>query len=127
MLVTMFLLGLLYVAFVAVLVALKIPWIFILLIAGGFLFVQYFFSDKIALLSLGGREVTPQEAPELHAIVDRLCALADMPKPRVPRAVARRPPRRGGDDDRELPGDPCRVRGPLQPLRRRLRRRLRPP
>src|SRR6266508_2507747 len=83
MLVTMFLLGLLYVAFVAVLVALRIPWIFILVIAGGFLFVQYFFSDRIALFSLGGREVSPQEAPELHAIVDRLCALADMPKPKV--------------------------------------------
>src|SRR6266540_3548361 len=83
MVLTMFLLGLLYVAFVAVLVALRIPWIFILVIAGGFLFVQYFFSDRIALFSLGGREVSPQEAPELHAIVDRLCALADMPKPKV--------------------------------------------
>jgi heat shock protein HtpX len=81
--VTIFLLGLLYVAFIAVLIALRIPWIFILVIAGGFLFVQYYFSDRIALLSLGGREVTPQEAPELHAIVDRLCALADMPKPKV--------------------------------------------
>jgi heat shock protein HtpX len=87
MLATMFLLGLLYVAFVAVLIYLNVPWIFILVIAGGFLFVQYFFSDKIALFSLGGREVSPQEAPELHAIVDRLCALADMPKPKV--AIAR--------------------------------------
>jgi heat shock protein HtpX len=83
MLLTMFLLGLLYVAFVAVLVALRIPLVLILLIAGGFLFFQYFFSDRIALYSMRGREVSPQQAPELHQMVDRLCALADMPKPKV--------------------------------------------
>jgi heat shock protein HtpX len=55
----------------------------ILLIAGGFLFVQYFFSDRIALAAMRGRQVTPEQAPELHQMVDRLCALADMPKPRV--------------------------------------------
>jgi heat shock protein HtpX len=79
----MFLLGLLYVVFVAVLVALKIPLVLVLLIAGGFLFFQYFFSDRIALATMRGREVTPEQAPELHQMVDRLCALADMPKPRV--------------------------------------------
>jgi heat shock protein HtpX len=47
------------------------------------LFAQYYFSDKMALYGMGGRIVTPEEAPELHGIVDRLCALADMPKPRV--------------------------------------------
>jgi heat shock protein HtpX len=83
MLVTMFLLGLLYVVFVGVLVALKIPLVLVLLIAGGFLFFQYFFSDRIALFSMRGHEVSPQQAPELHQIVERLCALADMPKPRV--------------------------------------------
>ena len=83
MVLTMFLLGLLYVVFVAVLVALKIPLILVLLIAGGFLFFQYFFSDRIALSSMRGREVSPEQAPELHQMVDRLCALADMPKPRV--------------------------------------------
>jgi heat shock protein HtpX len=83
MLLTMFLLGLLYVVFVAVLVALKIPLILVLLIAGGFLFFQYFFSDRIALASMRGREVTPEQAPELHQMIDRLCALANMPKPRV--------------------------------------------
>jgi heat shock protein HtpX len=83
MLLTMFLLGLLYVVFVAVLVALKIPLVLVLLIAGGFLFVQYFFSDRIALYSMRGREVSPEQAPELHQMVDRLCALADMPKPKV--------------------------------------------
>jgi len=83
MLLTMFLIGLIYVAFIAVLIALRIPYILIILIAGGFLFFQYFYSDRIALFSMHAHEVSPQEAPELHAIVDRLCALADMPKPRV--------------------------------------------
>jgi heat shock protein HtpX len=85
MLLTMFLLGLLYVVFVAVLVAIlgtrSLP--LVLLIAGGFLFFQYFFSDRIALFSMRGQEVSPRQAPELHQLIDRLCALADMPKPRV--------------------------------------------
>jgi len=83
MLLTMFLLGLLYVVFVGVLVAIGIHWVIVVLIAGGFLFFQYFFSDRIALFSMHAREVSPQQAPELHQLVDRLCALADMPKPRV--------------------------------------------
>jgi heat shock protein HtpX len=83
MLLTMFLLGLLYVAFVAVLIAILNNWVLVVLIAGGFLFFQYFFSDRIALYSMHAREVSPQQAPELHQIIDRLCALADMPKPRV--------------------------------------------
>jgi heat shock protein HtpX len=85
MLLTMFLLGLLYVVFVVVLVAIlgtrSLP--LVLLIAGGFLFFQYFFSDRIALFSMRGHEVSPRQAPELHQLIDRLCALADMPKPRV--------------------------------------------
>jgi heat shock protein HtpX len=48
-----------------------------------FLFCQYWFSDKIALFGMHGRIVTPEQEPELHGIIDRLCALADMPKPRV--------------------------------------------
>ena len=47
------------------------------------IFGQYWFSDKIALFGMGGRIVTPEEEPKLHAMVDRLCAMADMPKPRV--------------------------------------------
>jgi heat shock protein HtpX len=82
-LLTMFLLGLLYVAFVGVLISLLNNWVLVVLIAGGFLLFQYFFSDRIALFSMHGREVSPQQAPELHQMVDRLCALADMPKPRV--------------------------------------------
>jgi heat shock protein HtpX len=83
MLGTMFLLGLLYVVFVAVLIAILKSWLLIVLIAGGFLFFQYFFSDRLALSAIRGREVSPEQAPELHQMVDRLCALADMPKPRV--------------------------------------------
>jgi heat shock protein HtpX len=88
MVVTMFLLGLLYVVFVGVLVALGVRALTVLLIAGGLLAAQYFLSDRIALYGMGGREVTPEEAPELHGVVDRLCALADMPKPRVAIAVS---------------------------------------
>ena len=84
MLVTMFLIGLLYVVFVGVLlVVLKGAWPIILIVAGGLFIAQFWFSDKIAAFSMGAREVTPQEYPELHGAVDRLCALADMRKPRV--------------------------------------------
>ncbi|MFF0264321.1 zinc metalloprotease HtpX [Kribbella sp. NPDC004536] len=83
MVITSFLLGLLYVAFVGVLIALTRSAVLAVVIAGGMLFVQYWFSDKIALYAMHGRIVTPEEAPELHGAIDRLCALADMPKPRV--------------------------------------------
>ncbi|WP_432880386.1 zinc metalloprotease HtpX [Kribbella sp. CA-245084] len=83
MLITSFLLGLLYVGFVALLIALTKSAVLAVVIAGGALFVQYWFSDKIALYAMHGRIVTPEEAPELHGTIDRLCALADMPKPRV--------------------------------------------
>ncbi|MFF5204798.1 zinc metalloprotease HtpX [Streptosporangium sp. NPDC000396] len=83
MVVTMFLLGLLYVVFVGVLISLGVRTTMVLLIAGGTLFAQYFLSDRIALFAMHGREVSPQEAPELHGMIDRLCTMADMPKPRV--------------------------------------------
>jgi heat shock protein HtpX len=83
MVTTLFLLGLLYVVFVAALIALGVQAIVVLVLAGGLLVVQYFLSDKIALYAMHGRVVTPQEAPELHGLIDRLCAMADMPKPRV--------------------------------------------
>jgi heat shock protein HtpX len=78
---TIFLLGLLFVVLGAVLVNYFGFWGIVFV--AGFLAVQWFFSDRIALYSMGGREVSPEEAPQLHAIVDRLCALADMPKPKV--------------------------------------------
>jgi heat shock protein HtpX len=77
----MFLLGLLFVVLGAVLVR-YLGALGLILIAG-FLVAQWFFSDRVALYSMGGKEVSPQEAPELHAIIDRLCAMADMPKPKV--------------------------------------------
>ncbi|MGW1343630.1 zinc metalloprotease HtpX [Kribbella sp. NPDC002412] len=83
MLVTSFLLGLLYVGFVALLIALTKSAVVAVLIAGGALFAQYWFSDRIALYAMRGRIVSPEEAPQLHGAIDRLCALADMPKPKV--------------------------------------------
>jgi heat shock protein HtpX len=81
--VTMFLLGLLYVAFAAALVVLLKSLALIIVILAGLLLAQYWFSDKIALTALHGHVVSPQEAPQLHAVVDRLCATADLPKPQV--------------------------------------------
>ncbi|HEY9523847.1 MAG TPA: zinc metalloprotease HtpX [Thermopolyspora sp.] len=81
--VTMFLLGLLYVVFVAVLIALGVRAISVLVVAACLLLVQFFLSDKIALFAMHGRLVSPQEAPELHGVIDRLSAMANMPKPRV--------------------------------------------
>ncbi|MCW2945613.1 MAG: peptidase Ste24p [Actinoallomurus sp.] len=84
MLVTMFLLGLLYVAFVGFFfVFVPRLWLIVLVIAVGFLFAQYFFSDKLALFAMHGRVVSEQEAPELHGVIDRICAMGDMPKPKV--------------------------------------------
>ncbi|MDA0638772.1 zinc metalloprotease HtpX [Nonomuraea sp. MCN248] len=83
MVATMFLLGLLYVVFVGVLISLGAQAVTVLVIAGALLFAQYFLSDRIALFAMHGREVSPQEAPELHGMIDRLCAMADMPKPKV--------------------------------------------
>jgi heat shock protein HtpX len=80
---TVFLLGLLYAVFVTVLFFVGVKLVFILVIAIVLLFVQYFYSDRIALYSMSGKIVTREQAPQLHAVVDRLCALADMPKPQV--------------------------------------------
>ncbi|MEV4432080.1 zinc metalloprotease HtpX [Streptomyces sp. NPDC049555] len=81
---TMFLIGLLYVVFVGVLVALvRGSWPVVLVLAGAVFVAQFWFSDRIAAFGMGAREVTREQAPELHGAVDRLCALADMPKPRV--------------------------------------------
>ncbi|MFI6082959.1 zinc metalloprotease HtpX [Streptomyces sp. NPDC051217] len=84
MVTTMFLIGLLYVVLVGVLLAvLGKFWPVILIVAGGLFIAQFWFSDKIAAFGMGAREVTPEQAPELHGVVDRICALADMPKPKV--------------------------------------------
>ena len=80
---TIFLLGLLYALFVTVLFLVGVKLVFILVIAFVLLFVQYFYSDRIALFSMKGKIVTREQAPQLHGVVDRLCAMADMPKPQV--------------------------------------------
>src|SRR6478735_7432843 len=80
----MFLLGALFVALVVTLMYSFQEWAFIIGIGGiGIAFYQWWSSDKVAMRAMRAREVTPEEAPELHGMVDRLCALADMPKPRV--------------------------------------------
>jgi heat shock protein HtpX len=81
---TMFTLGLIYVAFFVVLVnVLNVGIFVVVLIIGALAFFQYFTSDKIALLASGAKIVGPDEAPELHAMIERLAAMADLPKPRV--------------------------------------------
>jgi heat shock protein HtpX len=89
MLFTIFLLGLVYAVLIAVLIAAGAGAVTIAIVAAGLFAVQLFTSDKIALASMGARQVTPQEAPQLHAIVDRLCVQANIPKPRV--AIAQTP------------------------------------
>jgi heat shock protein HtpX len=84
MLFTTFLLGLLYVVFAVVLFnVLNVGLVPLVLIVVGLAFFQYYTSDKLALAASGARVVTPEEAPELHAMVERLCALTDLPKPKV--------------------------------------------
>jgi heat shock protein HtpX len=97
---TMFLLGLVFVAFIAAIIGIGTVThastaaiaLFAIIIGGGMAIGSLFFSDRIALATAGGQEVTPNDgemARDLHGVVDRLCALADMPKPRV--AIARSP------------------------------------
>jgi heat shock protein HtpX len=84
-------LGALYVAFGAILLTQTnlgaVGIVIVLALAWG----QWYFSDSLALKSMGAQVVEPQQAPELHAMIDRLCALADMPKPRVAVAVTDMP------------------------------------
>src|SRR5438477_113605 len=83
MLLTLFLLGLVYAVLIGVLFAAGATAITILVIAAVLFAVQFFTSDKIALYSMGAREVSPQQAPEFHALIERLCIQANLPKPRV--------------------------------------------
>jgi heat shock protein HtpX len=83
MFLTMFMLGAVYITFIAVLSYLRFPTVSIMLFAGIMLFAQYYFSDKMVLMSTGARVVSESEAPQLHDIVSRLCIEADLPKPRV--------------------------------------------
>src|SRR5437763_1324159 len=84
MLFTSFLLGLLYVVFAIVLFQyLNVGLVPMLLIVIGLAFFQYYTSDKLALRAAGAKIVERDEAPELHDVVERLCAMADLPKPKV--------------------------------------------
>ena len=80
---TMFLLLIVYLIFISVLSALGVGTGWLILVAGGLAFVQFFFSDKLVLWTTRARIVEEQEYPELHAMVGRLAAEADIPKPRV--------------------------------------------
>lgn len=72
-----------YVVVIILLIALGLSAIWVLVIAGGLLWAQWYFSDSMALNAMRAKEVTPEQTPQLHGMVDRLCALADMPKPKV--------------------------------------------
>jgi heat shock protein HtpX len=88
---TMFLLGIVFVVFVLAIVFIgdaskastSVIVLFAVVLGGGMLIGSLFYSDKIALRTAGARVVTPEEEPQLHGMVDRICALADMPKPQV--------------------------------------------
>jgi heat shock protein HtpX len=83
MLLTMGLLAVLYLGFLAVLLTMHVSQMVIILFMGGFMFLQYFFSDKMILASMGAKIVTESEEPKLHQIVSRLCANADLPMPKI--------------------------------------------
>jgi heat shock protein HtpX len=83
MIMTGFFLVVLYAVLIGVLFIFIKSLVVVLVIGFGLLFAQYYFSDKIAMFAMHAKEVTPEQAPELHGVIDRLCALADMPKPRV--------------------------------------------
>jgi heat shock protein HtpX len=83
MVLTLFGLGLIYVVFIAALIAAGVGAVAVLVIAAVVALLQLFFGDKLALRSMRARVTEPHEAPELHEMIERLCQLADLPKPRV--------------------------------------------
>ncbi len=91
MLLTMILLGVIYVAFIALILFyvrnIAIVGVFVALFLGA----QYYFSDRIILATSGAHIVSEDEAPELHSVIERLCAMADLPKPKVAIAESRVP------------------------------------
>jgi heat shock protein HtpX len=83
MLLTLFLLGVLYVVFVGVLFAAGAGVGVMVVVLGALLVAQLFLSDKIGLAAMGAKEVSPEQAPGLHAMIERLCIQADLPKPKI--------------------------------------------
>jgi heat shock protein HtpX len=83
MLLTFFLLGALYVVFAGIIFAAGLGLGVMVLFLAGLSLAQLFLSDKLALASMGAKVVSPAEAPGLHAMIERLCIQADLPKPRI--------------------------------------------
>ncbi len=83
MLLTIFLLGVVYVVLMAALFASGASGVTIAIVAGGLFVFQLVAAEKIGLRAMGAEEVSPREAPELHAMVERLCVQADLPKPKI--------------------------------------------
>ncbi len=83
MIFTMFLLALVYLTFLAFLAYQGAGMMTMLIFAGGFMLLQYFFSDRIVLMTTGAKIVSESDEPELHQMISRLCAIADLPKPRL--------------------------------------------
>jgi heat shock protein HtpX len=83
MLLTMFLLGLLYTAFVVALLSAGAGVGVMLVVVGALTLGQLFLSDKLGLAAVGAKEVSPEDAPGLHAMIERLCIQADLPKPKI--------------------------------------------
>jgi len=83
MMLTMFLLAAVYLAFLAVLLSMGVSRIIVILFMGGFMFLQYFFSDKMILSSMGAKPVSESEEPRIHDMVRRLCQNADLPMPKI--------------------------------------------
>jgi heat shock protein HtpX len=79
----LFLLGVLYVVFIVVLLSAGAGLVTVVVVMGGLSLAQLLFSDKLALSAMGAKVVTPQEAPGLHAMIEKLCIQADLPKPRI--------------------------------------------
>jgi heat shock protein HtpX len=91
MLGVMFLLGLVYAVLIGVLLAVGAGGVLLIVVGGGLFLVQILAADKIALRTMGAREVTAQEQPLLHATIERLCLQADLPKPRIAVVQTRMP------------------------------------
>jgi heat shock protein HtpX len=83
MIFTMFLLAAVYLFFLAIIYSLGATPMFMLVFIGAFTIIQYFYSDKLVLKSMGAKVVSESEAPQLHETITRLCAIADIPKPRI--------------------------------------------
>jgi heat shock protein HtpX len=84
MLLTSGLLGLLYVAFAVILISvLHVAFVPMLVIVVGIAVFQYYTSDKLALAAAGAKVVSREDAPQLHDMVERLCGMADLPKPKI--------------------------------------------